>query len=83
MEGDELRQNKRGWEAAVSYLLPQVQDAEARVERLQGDLIAAGAGHRVLVCPHCGAPTVDYNGRGLKQCPRDPACFSALGDEEE
>jgi hypothetical protein len=44
-------------------------------ERLKGDLIAAGEGHPVLVCPNCGAPTVDYDGMGLVACPRDPACY--------
>jgi hypothetical protein len=59
----------------VRYMLPQVQEAEAEVERLQGDLIAAAEGHPVLVCPNCGSPTVDYDGAGLVACPRDPGCY--------
>jgi hypothetical protein len=66
---------RKGWRGAVAYLLPQIQSAETRIEQLQGDLIAAGEGHPVLVCPNCGSPSADYDGFGLVACPRDPACY--------
>jgi hypothetical protein len=77
---------RKGWDAATEHHRAELETsletarmcleaANLRIDQLAGDLIAAGDGHPVLVCPNCKAPSADYDGFGLLACPRDPACY--------